>query len=81
MFLMDSPVSLPLLHPYPKEERAHLQVSLRETNLRLPARSVRLPLFSFSPRGDPQCDPTTIALPGSTTPTVEASQAVGLSTI
>ena len=48
MFLRDSPVSLPLLHPYPNEERAHLSVSLRETNLRLPARSVRLPLFPFS---------------------------------
>ena len=32
----------------PKEERAHIPVSLRETNLRLPAPSVRLPLFPFS---------------------------------
>ena len=38
----------------PNEERAQIQVSLRETNLRLDGPVVRPPLFPFFHRGDPQ---------------------------
>ena len=43
-----------LIHMDPNEERAHVLVSLRETYLRLPAPSVRPPLFPFSPPGGPR---------------------------
>ena len=40
-----------LLFLDPNEERAHLPVSLRETNLRPCAPAGRPPLFPFSPHG------------------------------